>query len=61
MSSLSDASYYGYLWAEVFSADLFEQFKLHGGVMSKQQGQKYRRLILGPGGSKDAAGMIRQT
>jgi Zn-dependent oligopeptidase len=35
-----EASYYSYLWAEVFSADLFEQFKL-GGVMNKELGLKY--------------------
>ncbi|KAI8872552.1 zincin, partial [Ramicandelaber brevisporus] len=48
-----DAGYYGYLWAQVFSADMFyARFKAD--VMNKESGLDYRRYILQPGGSKDA-------
>jgi Zn-dependent oligopeptidase len=53
-----DASYYGYLWSKVFSADLFEQFSQKG-VMSAELGKRYREMILQPGGSKDGDEMLR--
>ena len=50
-----EAQYYGYLYSQVFSADMFEQFKKHPeGVFSKEIGKLYRDLILAPGGSKDS-------
>ncbi|OAR00709.1 hypothetical protein LLEC1_00240 [Akanthomyces lecanii] len=47
-----DAGYYGYLFSEVFSADMFcSAFKLD--PMSRAQGRRYRRTILERGGTMD--------
>ncbi|CAH8533687.1 unnamed protein product [Schistosoma curassoni] len=57
-----DARYYSYLWSEVFSADMFEsrfQCAIDGGCLSKSVGRDYREKILRPGGSKDAADMLK--
>ena len=53
-----DAQYYGYLWAEVFSADCFVS-KFRGNLLNGQVGKEYREKILGWGGSRDADEMIR--
>ncbi|KAK4049917.1 metalloendopeptidase [Microbotryomycetes sp. JL221] len=46
------AGYYGYLYSQVFSADMYETvFK--SDPMSPESGLKYRREILQPGGSRD--------
>jgi len=52
-----DAGYYGYLWAEVFSADMFALFKKAN--LGADVGMKYRTVILQPGGTKDASDMLR--
>lgn len=54
-----DAAYYGYLWAEVFSADMFET-KFKGNVLSKSAGREYRDKVLAPGATKDAAVILRE-
>ncbi|RTG86053.1 thimet oligopeptidase [Schistosoma bovis] len=49
-------------WSEVFSADMFEsrfQCAIDGGCLSKSVGRDYREKILRPGGSKDAADMLK--
>ncbi|MCB0309528.1 MAG: Zn-dependent oligopeptidase, partial [Bdellovibrionales bacterium] len=52
-----DAAYYGYLWSEVFAADMFAQFESQG-LLNGKIGQKYRETILAPGGSQDAEVML---
>ncbi len=44
--------YYGYKWADVLSADSFEEFK-NNGVISKDIGKKFVETILSKGGSKE--------
>jgi Zn-dependent oligopeptidase len=53
-----ESSYYGYLWAEVFSADMFTRFKKEG-LSNGKTGAAYRKLILEPGGGADEAGQVR--
>jgi len=52
------AGYYSYKWAEVLSADCFELFEERG-VLDPETGQAFRREILAPGGSRDAAELFR--
>jgi thimet oligopeptidase len=56
-----DAQYYGYLWAEVFSADLYvSKFAAGNRQLSTQAGREYREKVLGPGGSIDASDILRE-
>jgi len=43
------AAYYGYLWAEVLSADMFAS-KFEADPFSAEAGMAYRKTILAPGG-----------
>jgi peptidyl-dipeptidase Dcp len=52
------ASYYAYLWSEVLDHDAFAWFKEHGG-MTRQNGQRYRDMILSRGSTDDAAALFR--
>lgn len=47
-----DAGYYGYLYSQVFSADMYESV-FSKDPMSQRSGTKYRDEILRPGGSRD--------
>ncbi len=53
-----DAGYYGYMWAEVIGDDLFRRFEEEG-VTSPAVGADYRREVLEPGGTRDAAEHVR--
>jgi len=52
------AGYYAYLWAEVIDDDAYSWFKEHGG-MTRQNGQRFREMILSRAGSQDLAAMYR--
>lgn len=47
-----DAGYYGYIWSQAFSADMFATV-FAPSPMDRAAGAKYRREILQPGGARD--------
>ncbi len=49
-----DAGYYGYMWSQVFSADMFYSRFLPALKEPATVGAAYRQEILAPGGSRDA-------
>jgi thimet oligopeptidase len=52
------ASYYTYMWSLVIAKDLLTAFK-EGGLMDATIDRRYRDLVLAPGGSKDAAVLVK--
>ena len=46
------ASYYGYLWSEVYAEDMYSMFEKNG-VLNPVIGKRYRETILEKGGSED--------
>ncbi|HEX6221721.1 MAG TPA: M3 family metallopeptidase [Acidimicrobiia bacterium] len=52
-----DASYYGYMWAEVFGDDMFSRFESEG-VTNPEVGRAYREAVLSRGGALDADDML---
>ena len=54
-----DAGYYGYLWSRVYGDDMFSRFETEG-ILSPRVGADYRREILEPNGSDDAAVLLRR-
>jgi len=53
------ASYYAYMWSEVLDDDAYAWFKEHGG-MTRENGQRYRDMILSRGSTEDAAVLFRK-
>jgi peptidyl-dipeptidase Dcp len=51
--------YYAYLWAEVLDHDAFAWFTERGGL-TRENGQRYREMILSCGGTRDAALLYRE-
>mmetsp|Transcript_34523 Transcript_34523/g.67573 ORF Transcript_34523/g.67573 Transcript_34523/m.67573 type:complete len:675 (+) Transcript_34523:73-2097(+) len=54
-----DCGYYGYLWSEVFSSDMFTIFKAGNKLYSPEIGGRYRTCILEPGGTVDGDVMVK--
>ncbi|MDP9360557.1 MAG: M3 family metallopeptidase [Acidobacteriota bacterium] len=52
------AGYYAYLWSEVLDDDAYYWFKEHGG-MTRENGDRFRKMILSRGGTEDPAAMYR--
>ena len=52
------AGYYAYTWSEVLDHDAYAWFKEHGGL-TRENGLRYRQLVLSRGGTEDAATMYR--
>ena len=52
------AIYYTYMWSLVIAKDLFTVFAREG-LMNPEPARRYRRAVLEPGGSADAAALVR--
>jgi peptidyl-dipeptidase Dcp len=52
------ASYYAYLWSEVLDDDAYQWFVEHGG-MTRQNGQRFREMILSRGSSQEMGSLYR--
>ena len=50
------AGYYAYLWSEVLDDDAFQWFVENGG-MTRENGQRFRDMILSRGSSEDMQAM----
>jgi peptidyl-dipeptidase Dcp len=54
-----DAGYYSYIWSEVLDADTVDWFTENGGL-TRANGDRFRSLLLGVGGSKDPLEAYRE-
>jgi len=52
------ASYYGYLWSEVFAADMYSTFEKEG-VLNQEVGLRFRKTILEKGGTENPMNLVR--
>ncbi len=52
-----EAGYYGYLWSSVYAQDMWSRFA--DNPMNPEVAMEYRRLVLGPGGSRPALDLVR--
>lgn len=53
-----DSQYFSYLWSKVYSFDIFQHIQRQG-LLNKEVGMKYRKIILAPGGSRDSIESLR--
>jgi len=53
------SSYYGYMWSKVYAQDMFSVFE-ENGLLDKETGIRYRDIILGSGGSRDALELVKE-
>ena len=54
-----EAGYYGYLWAKLYSQDMFTRFSREG-VLNPATGRAYRDLILAPAGTEEPDTLVRR-
>ena len=52
------AGYYAYLWTEMLADDAFIGFKEHGG-MTRENGDRFRKMVLSRGNTEDLAKMYK--
>jgi thimet oligopeptidase len=52
------AVYYTYMWSLVIAKDLLSEFQRHG-LLDEATAHRYRDAVLVPGGSKDAADLVK--
>jgi peptidyl-dipeptidase Dcp len=52
------AGYYAYTWSEVLDDDAYAWFREHGGL-TRENGQRFRDLVLSRGGTAEAATLYR--
>lgn len=53
------AGYYSYIWSEVLDANTVKWFKENGGL-KRENGDRFRRMLLSRGGSEDPVGQFRK-
>jgi len=52
------ASYYGYAWSRVFSADMFSVF-VDDGILNPEVGKRFRDEVLAKGGTEDPMDLVK--
>ncbi|HET6545458.1 MAG TPA: peptidyl-dipeptidase Dcp [Rhodanobacteraceae bacterium] len=52
------AGYYAYLWTQMLADDAFEWFKEHGGL-TRENGDRFRAMVLSRGNTEDLAKMYK--
>jgi Zn-dependent oligopeptidase len=52
------SGYYGYLWSEVYAAEVFQLFKESGNIFNRDVGLHYRKCILEKGGTQTGFTML---
>ena len=53
-----EAGYYGYMWSQVYAADMFSRFKQEG-ILNSATGMDYRQKVLSKGSSRDELDSVR--
>jgi thimet oligopeptidase len=53
-----EAGYYSYMWSEVLALDMLSAFQ--GNLLDPVVGQRYRRSILEPGGSRPPQELVEE-